>query len=264
VDNYRYPFSNKWKAARERLLQLETVWDAWTIRNLEKVGVKRGSHCLEIAGGGGSIAEWLCSQVTSSGRVVATDLEPRFLEAIKRSNLEVWRHDIVSEPIPEGKFDLIHARAVLAFLPEPARVITKIIAALRHGGWLLLEELDYISAIPDPSMTAAAAALSQKGWNAVLEHLRSRGYDTECGRHLYRDLAVNDVVELGAEGFVTMVHGGTPSARFFKIGLEQVREDVLEADLTTGAELNGYGSLLDCSEFRWLAPTMMSVWGRRT
>jgi hypothetical protein len=44
------------------------------------------------SGGGGSIAEWLCRQVGGSGHVVATDLEPRFLEAINLSNLEVWRH----------------------------------------------------------------------------------------------------------------------------------------------------------------------------
>jgi hypothetical protein len=60
-----------------------------------------------------------------------------------------------------------------------------------------------------------------------------------------------------------MVYGGTASARFFKICLEQLREDILEADLITGAELNDYGSLLDSSDFRWLAPTMMSAWGRR-
>jgi hypothetical protein len=47
----------------------------------------------EILGGGASIAEWLCRQVGSSGHVVATDLEPRYLEAIDASNLEVWRHD---------------------------------------------------------------------------------------------------------------------------------------------------------------------------
>jgi SAM-dependent methyltransferase len=246
------------------LQQLEAVWDSWTIRNLEKIGVGKDWHCLEIAGGGGSIAEWLCCQVANSGRVVATDLEPRFLEAIKQSNIEVWRHDIVRESFPEEKFDLVHARAVLAFLPQPAQAIAKILAALKRGGWLLLEEFDYVSAMPDPSMTTAAAALSQKGWHAVLSHLRSRGYDTEYGRRLHHDLTVNGIHELQAEGFLAMVRGGTPSARFFKIGLEQVRYDVLEAGLLSPVELDGYGSLLDCSEFRWLAPTMMSVWGRRT
>ena len=172
VTEYKYPLSNEWKAARERLSQLEAVWDRWTIRNFGKVGVREGWHCLEIAGGGGSIAEWLCGQVGSAGHVVATDLQPHFLEAIKASNLEVWRHDILGEPLPERTFDLVHARAVLTFLPQPASTVTKMAAAVKPGGWLLLEEPDYVSAIPDPSMAPAAAALSKRGWNALLGQLQ--------------------------------------------------------------------------------------------
>ena len=137
---YKYPLSNEWKGARERLSLLEAVHDPWTIRNFGKVGVKQGWRCLEIAGGGGSIAAWLCRQVGGSGHVVVTDLEPRFLKAINASNLEVWRHDILCEPLPEGAFDLVHARLVLMFLPKPAEAIAKMAAALRPGGWLLLEE----------------------------------------------------------------------------------------------------------------------------
>ncbi len=263
MTEYKYLLSNEWKAARERLSQLEAVWDPWTIRNFGKVGVGEGWHCLEIAGGGGSIAEWLCRQVGSSGHVVATDIEPRFLEAINESNLEVWRHDILREPLPEQKFDLVHARAVLTFLPQPAETITKIAAALKLGGWLLIEEPDYVSAIPDPSMAPAAAALSKKGWDALLGQLQSRGYDTGFGRHLYHDVAMNGLGDLQAEGFVAMQLGGTPSARFWKITFEQVQDHVLEAGLLTLSELEDYRALLDSSDYRWLAPTMMSVWGRR-
>jgi 2-polyprenyl-3-methyl-5-hydroxy-6-metoxy-1,4-benzoquinol methylase len=142
VPEYEYPLTNEWMAARERLAQLEAVWDPWTIRNFEKLQVTNGWHCLEIAGGGGSLAEWLCHRTGSSGHVVATDLQTHFLEALKVSNLEVWRHDILSDPLPERAFDLVHARAVLTFLPRPAEAIAKMAAALKPGGWLLLEEPD--------------------------------------------------------------------------------------------------------------------------
>jgi SAM-dependent methyltransferase len=263
VTEYKYPLSNEWKAARERLSQLEAMWDPWTIRNFGKLGVGEGWHCLEIAGGGGSIAQWLCRQVGSCGHVVATDIEPRFLETINSSNLEVWRHDILREPLPEGKFDLVHARGVLTFLPQPAKTIAKMAAALKPGGWLLIEGTDHFSAIPDPSMAPAALALSMKGWNAMWGHLQSRGYDRGFGRHLYHDVAVNGLGDLQAEGFVAMQLGGTPSARFFKFTLEQVQDAVLEAGLLTLAELEDYRALLESPEYRWLAPTMMSVWGRR-
>jgi SAM-dependent methyltransferase len=264
LSEYKYPLGNEWKAARERLSQLEAIVDPWTIRNLEKLGVREGWHCLEVAGGGGSIAEWLSRQVGHEGHVVATDLEPRFLQTINAPTLEVWRHDILREPLPEGRFDLVHARAVLTFLPQPAETIAKMTAALKPGGWLLIEEPDYISAIPDPSMESAATALSQKGWDALLSHLRSKGYDTGFGRHLYHDVAIHGLVDLQAEGFFAMQLGGTPSARFWKITFEQVQDRILDAGLLSAKESEDYRTLLDSPEYRWLAPTTISVWGRRS
>jgi 2-polyprenyl-3-methyl-5-hydroxy-6-metoxy-1,4-benzoquinol methylase len=196
VAEYKYPLTNEWKGARERLSEIEGVYDPWTIRNFGKLGVREGWHCLEIGGGGGSIAEWLCRKVGRSGQVVATDLQPHFLEAINASNLEVWRHDILSDSLPEGAFDLVHARALLLFLPRPADTVTKMAAALKPGGWLLLEEPDYVSAIPDPSMTPAATALSIKGQHAMLSLVQ---WHSEFGRHLYHDVSITGLVDVQAE-----------------------------------------------------------------
>jgi hypothetical protein len=112
-------------------------------------------------------------------------------------------------------------------------------------------------------MAPGAAALSKKGWDALIRHLQSQGFDTELGRHLYHDVAINGLGDLQAEGFVAMQFGGTPLARSIKTTLEQVQAHVLEAGLLTLAELEDYRSLLGSPEYRWLAPTLMSVWGRR-
>jgi SAM-dependent methyltransferase len=253
----------KWKAARERLSLLELGADPSTMRTLRKIGVAAGWHCLEVAGGGGSIAAWLCSQVGAAGHVMATDLDPRFLEAIAAPNLEVRRHDILTDPLPEATFDLVHARALLAFLPHPDQVIRTMVAALKPGGWLLLEEPDYVSAIPDPSMAAWAVALSQKAWDATLSYARSRGYDTELGRHLYHDVCTAGLVDVQTEGHVTMQLGGTPATRFWRLTVEQVQDQMLVAGFLTPAELETYRGLLESPEYRWLSGITMSVWGRR-
>jgi ubiquinone/menaquinone biosynthesis C-methylase UbiE len=209
---YKYVLDNAWKSARDRLSQLEKVWDEWTIRNLEKVGVDAGWNCLEIAGGAGSIASWLCNRVGTTGHVLATDIEPCFLKAITAPNLSAQRHDILVDDLPDSAFDLVHARALLTFLPEPDKALRKMVSALKPGGWLLIEEPDYISAIPDPSMSPVSLELSMKGWNALLSHLRSRGYDTQLGRHLYHDVQTAGLVDLEAEGFVAMQLGGSSGA----------------------------------------------------
>src|SRR5262245_44100310 len=96
---YQYALDNTWKAARERLALLETVSDPWTIRNLAIVGVAAGWRCLEVAGGGGYIDAWLCRQVGSSGHVLATDLGPHFMEVLAPTNLEVRRHNILTDAL---------------------------------------------------------------------------------------------------------------------------------------------------------------------
>jgi SAM-dependent methyltransferase len=261
---YEYPLDNEWKAARERLAMLEAAWDPWTKSCLLKVGVGEGWRCLEIAGGGGSIGEWLCRRVGSNGHVVATDLQPHFLQAIEASNLKVMRHNIIEDALPEKSFDLVHARALLTFLPDPALALAKMVAALKPGGWLLVEEPDYVSGIPDPSMLADAVALSQKAWDAMLGQLRSQGYKTELGRHLYHDVAITGLANIQAEGFVGMQLAGTPWARFWRITFEQLEQRIQNAGLLSADECNEYRRLLDSLAYRWMNPICMSVWGQRS
>jgi len=49
--------------------------------------------CLEVGGRCGSIASCLYERVGDEGRVLATDIEPRFLEALSFRNLHVLGHD---------------------------------------------------------------------------------------------------------------------------------------------------------------------------
>src|SRR5215468_12462008 len=74
------------------------------------LGFGPGWHCLEIGGGGGSVARWLSDQVGADGRVVATDIDTRFLDEIRAPNFETWNHDITVENLPTGEFDLVHTR----------------------------------------------------------------------------------------------------------------------------------------------------------
>jgi SAM-dependent methyltransferase len=134
--------SNGCRQTRERLALLEDALDPGTTRHLIDLGFAQGWHYLELGAGGGSIAAWLCGRVGPTGRVVATDVDTRFLEAIDCPRLEVWRHDLTADDLPERAFDLVHTRALLWHLPEPERALDQIVGALRPGGWVLIEEPD--------------------------------------------------------------------------------------------------------------------------
>ncbi len=157
---------------------------AGPIRNLREIGVGSGWKCLEVAAGAGSIASWLGNHIGPTGHVLATDLDPHLLEGIQAPNISVQGQNLLTDDLPEYAFDLVHTRALLSFLPDPRRAIGKLVSATRPGGWLLIEQPDYVSAVPDPSMSEGAQELSRKGWAALLGHLQSHGYDTELGRRL--------------------------------------------------------------------------------
>ena len=91
-----YSLDNDWILARQRLALLEAHTDVGTIRFLDALDVGDGWRCLEVGGGGGSITEWLCRRVGPTGRVVATDINTRFLDALDFENLERCVHTTLS------------------------------------------------------------------------------------------------------------------------------------------------------------------------
>ncbi len=118
---------------------LARLFDSTTRRVLDGVGVAAGWRCLEIGGGGGSVARWLAERVGARGHVLCTDLDTRIIEqgrAAAPANLEVMRHDIANDPLPTGAFDLIHARLVFLHVIERERALQSVVEALKPGaGW---------------------------------------------------------------------------------------------------------------------------------
>src|SRR5579859_4610647 len=204
-----YIYDNAWGRARERLAAQEARHDPGTILHLEKLGVGEGWHCLEVGAGGGSIAEWLCNRVGRSGRVVAVDIDTRFLNALDPPNLEVRQLDIATDDVEVGAFDLVHARMLLEHVAGRDDALRRLVAAVKPGGWILLEELDHVTLLPDP----AADAKTQEVWGKFLDDYRklmtSRGGDLDYGRRLFGRLQANGLMNVSAEGQVRVEHGGT-------------------------------------------------------
>jgi 2-polyprenyl-3-methyl-5-hydroxy-6-metoxy-1,4-benzoquinol methylase len=140
-DNY-FASGSKEEFERTRIMLFESAYDPNTIRQLQAIGVTDGWKCLEVGAGGGSIARWLAMVVGPSGKVVATDLSTRLLEQLPMQNIEVRQHNILTDQLESGLYDLVHARAVLMHLGEPEKALEKMAKSLRPGGWLFIEDGD--------------------------------------------------------------------------------------------------------------------------
>ena len=91
---------------------------------------------------------------------MGTDIDTRFLNEIREPNFKAWKHDITIDDLPTGEFDLVHTRWLLQHLAEPEAAIQRMITAVRPGGWLLVEGMDFFS---DPHLFLTTLHRSH-GW----------------------------------------------------------------------------------------------------
>jgi SAM-dependent methyltransferase len=258
---HEYTFDNAWVQARERLGVLEAVFDPGSIRHLEQLGVAEGWRCLDVGAGGGSLAAWLCRKVGPTGHVLTTDIDTRFLDRLDYPNLEVRRHDITRETLPDAAFDLVHCRAVLMHLAERDRALRNMVGALKPGGWLLVEESDAAPWLPDPR--CGGAALFSKGTAAVFQVQAAAGLDYTYGRRLYGDARAAGLLDVDAAGRVLTLRAQTPYARLWKLTIAQLRDRIVGAGLLTDEEVDRFLALHDDGDFVAMGWVMMAVWGRK-
>jgi SAM-dependent methyltransferase len=260
--NSIYALDNAGKQASARFDALAAMYDPITIRHLENLGVGPGWHCLEVGGGGGSIAAWLAARVGPAGRVVVTDIDPRFLETRQVPNLEVRRHDIVNDPLPEAAFDLVHSRLVLLHLPEREKALARMVAALKPGGWLVDEDFDASSMPPNPAINPGEVLL--KTLVASRRVMQDRGADDrEFARQLFSRLRAHGLVNVSAESCSFMWDFGSPGASLLRANFEQLHTSMIDAGYITEEEFNQDLARLDDPGFMMPSPIMWTVWGRR-
>jgi SAM-dependent methyltransferase len=255
-----YLLDNAAPEACARLNALAELYDPGTIRHLDACGVSVGWRCLEIGGGGGSIARWLADRVGSEGRVVVTDLDTRHLEALADPRLEVRRHDAAT-PLPEGPFELIHARLVINHLRERDAILRRMVAALAPGGWLLVEDFDSESAPPDPDADAGETYLTTH--RALARLMADRGFDRRYGRRLFRRFQDCDLTEVSAEARMFMCRGGSPGTRLIGANLAQLRDALIDGGYVTAKVFDEDVAALSRPGFLMPSSILWSVRGRR-
>jgi len=237
------------------------MYDPGTLRHLTELRVGSGWRCLEVGGGGGTIASWLCDQVGPHGGVTATDIDTRYLERLHKTNLKVQQHDIVSDPLPEAFFDLVHTRLVLMHIPERERVLLRLVSALKPGGWILAEEFDSLSVRSDP--LANPVETSFKTFDVMYQVMASRGVELRYGRVLAGQMRNLGLAEIAAEGRAFMWHGQSTAAEMFRANVEQLRGAILDTGLITNEEIDRDLKRLAERDSAFPSPIMWAVRARR-
>jgi SAM-dependent methyltransferase len=248
---------------RQRLELKQRIQDPATISCLERIGVGPGWRCLEVGAGAGSIAAWLSRRVGPGGMVVAIDLDARFVRELALENLVVREQDAVTSDLGKDDFDLVHARDVLTHIPERDAVLEKMAAAVRPGGWILIEEQDVSTDAADPAAPEAARQLYSDVMGAIYELLRDRGLDPTYGARVLGRLRGLGFESLAAEGRCQTYSGGSECGSPHVPAFDRLREPLIADNRVTAAGFVAFLSLIGDPSFSWREGLTVSTWGRR-
>jgi len=256
-----YLLDNADAIAAHRMRALARLYDPASRRALTSAGIAPGWHCLEVGGGGGGVARWMAEQVGPTGSVLCTDIDPRHIAPSGMANLHVVRHDAVRDVFPERQFDLAHARLVLLHIPERAAVLEKMVAALKPGGWLVIEDFDTASVLPEVAVNPKEARVETA--DALRSYMIRGGVDGRFGRSLYGRFKALGLVDVSAEGRVMMWDGANGGADLMRINFEQIGEKVVAAGLLSAEQLKADLKRLDEPGFVTPSPVMWAAIGRK-
>ncbi len=235
---------------------------------LQRAGIRTAMDCLEAGCGGGDVAFDLARMVGPSGTVVGIDIDETKLELARREaaeqqlgNLEFRREDI-TEMEPAGGFDLIHARFLLTHLARPGEALARFRKALRPGGVIVIEDIDFRGHFCHPDHPAFWRYVEL--YTAVVSR---RGGDANIGPRLpsllrdagFENIQVNVVQPVGAEGDAKLMG---------PITMENIADAVVSEGLAPATEVHQIveqlydfartpGSLLSL-------PRIVEAWGYQT
>ena len=105
------------------------------------------------------------------------------------------------DPLPEGAFDLVHARLVLIHVPQRETALARLVTALKPGGWIVVEDFDptFIDR-GFPATDPEGYAVYDTMMAAMRQVADRHGLDPVWGRSLFRRFVAHGLGDVGLGG----------------------------------------------------------------
>lgn len=163
------------------------IWSASAFALWERAGFVPGMRVLDAGCGPGYTTLDLAEIVGPEGWVVGVDAAARFTAHLRQRvaqlgirQVEVVEADLERLELEPAAFDAAYARWVLCYVRDPGEVVRRIVAGLRRGGVLAVQDyyhyLGITVAPPDPA--------TRRVFEAVDRSWRMRGGDGDVGQRL--------------------------------------------------------------------------------
>jgi SAM-dependent methyltransferase len=246
----------------ERLQKFEEIFDPRTKVLLKIIGLREGISFLEAGLGRGGLLPWLLETVGLQGNVVSIDMNPRFIDPIKRPNFLAQQGDWARIDLGNEQFDLIHERFVLTHIANPGEVLKKMVAALKPGGWILLEDSDFSAA----QLNTKDAGLSG-AFNGTLRArnklFSQKNIDFSFGSHLPGLLSQSGFTNIQEDVYSPLDKGGSGLAEIMRLSTLQLWDQYLQTGVVSAVELQAFVELAGNPDQAAIYFSTVSAWGQK-
>ena len=153
---------------------------------LDRVPIDVGDRALDLGCGPLGVLDLLSERAGSTGEVVGLDNESRMIALAQHAiaerelrNVTLLQGDAYASGLAADSFDLVHERLVLNNVTAPEAVVWEMVRVVRPGGWVALQDVDWVTWTCEPAHPA---------WNELLAALtatrQAAGLDPFIGRRL--------------------------------------------------------------------------------
>ena len=256
-------------AGRERLRILSRVMSPSTASLFDRVAISEGQLCLDVGCGGGDITLEFARRIGPRGKVIGADIDETQLDIARREsaalgirNVEFRVFDIRTANDDIGSiFDIVYARFLLTHLDDPPQAVAAFYRYLRHGGLVILEDIDFNGHFTYPESEAF-----QRYRELYCKVVRRRGGDPNIGPRLpilltdggFEKIEMTVVQPIGTHGEVK---------HLIPITLENIADTVLQDGLASRQEIDALIEELYrfAENPRTVAglPRIIQAWGHR-
>ena len=242
----------------QRLDLMSKILDPWTRGYLGALGVGQGWQCLELGGGNGSIAEWLCCHGRPLGERDGRRHQPGAARVGPRPEphgaADGCTHGrIAGERLRSGHLPRL-AAPDLRVRPGGARADGR----RRQAGWMAVGP----GARLPPRADHGAGGLG-KTWKALIEWGHANGVDWLIGRGLPGMVGKLGLGQPQAKTDVQNIRGRDRGALYFQLFFAEVRDRVIGSGQLDAATLDAASALLDDPDYWTQCWMMTAVWARK-
>ena len=166
-------------------------------------------------------------------------------------------------PFLEG-FDLVHARLVIEHLPEPARLLEMLAAAVKPGGLLIVECTDMLATAAADRSDPRSGPFDEFMAMSFAAVASMSTFDVGFARRLPRlfDALGFDMSQSQVAGRIA--RGGDSKATEYAMPVAtRLRSTFIEQGHATAEVVDAYLASLADPDFWFVANSVVAAWGRR-